>query len=74
MYASFHCLDHFPVAIAASLLNYFAFYCLQLYQISLQTKKEYNADVPVEMISYSANLGFSHNSIYLDPNLSNVIG
>uniref|UniRef100_A0A8C9Z773 AB hydrolase-1 domain-containing protein n=1 Tax=Sander lucioperca TaxID=283035 RepID=A0A8C9Z773_SANLU len=47
---------------------------LKLYQISLQTKKEYNADVPVEMISYSANLGFSHNSIYLDPNLSNVIG
>ncbi|XP_078133215.1 lysophosphatidylserine lipase ABHD12-like [Sander vitreus] len=47
---------------------------LKLYQISLQTKKEYNTDVPVEMISYSANLGFSHNSIYLDPNLSNVIG
>ncbi|XP_051252026.1 lysophosphatidylserine lipase ABHD12-like [Dicentrarchus labrax] len=46
---------------------------LKLYQISLQAKKKYNTDVRVEMISYSANLGFSHSSIYLDPNLSNVV-
>uniref|UniRef100_A0A8C3AHH7 AB hydrolase-1 domain-containing protein n=1 Tax=Cyclopterus lumpus TaxID=8103 RepID=A0A8C3AHH7_CYCLU len=43
-------------------------------KISLQAKKESNTDVRVEMISYSATLGFSHNNIYLDPNLSNVVG
>ncbi|XP_070776851.1 lysophosphatidylserine lipase ABHD12-like [Enoplosus armatus] len=47
---------------------------LKLYQTSLQAKKKYNTDVRVEMISYSANLGFSHCNIYLDPNLSNVVG
>uniref|UniRef100_UPI0037E9B894 lysophosphatidylserine lipase ABHD12-like n=1 Tax=Semicossyphus pulcher TaxID=241346 RepID=UPI0037E9B894 len=47
---------------------------LKLYQISLQTKKRYNTRVQVEMISYSANLGFSHNKIHRDPNLSNVVG
>ncbi|XP_054469482.1 lysophosphatidylserine lipase ABHD12-like [Anoplopoma fimbria] len=47
---------------------------LKLYEISLQAKKESNTDVQVEMISYSANLGFSHNNIYLDPNLPNVVG
>ncbi|XP_019953733.1 lysophosphatidylserine lipase ABHD12 [Paralichthys olivaceus] len=46
---------------------------LKLHQISLQTQKEHNTDVQVEMISYSANLGFSHSRIYLDPNLSNVV-
>ncbi|KAM9341449.1 lysophosphatidylserine lipase ABHD12-like [Symphorus nematophorus] len=46
---------------------------VKLYQISLQAKKEHNTDVQVEMISYSANLGFSHSSIYLDPNLPNVV-
>ncbi|XP_034418599.1 lysophosphatidylserine lipase ABHD12-like [Cyclopterus lumpus] len=46
----------------------------KLYEISLQAKKESNTDVRVEMISYSATLGFSHNNIYLDPNLSNVVG
>lgn len=46
----------------------------KLYEISLQAKKEHNTDVQVEMISYSAKLGFSHNKIYLDPNLSNVVG
>uniref|UniRef100_A0A8D3C1K8 AB hydrolase-1 domain-containing protein n=1 Tax=Scophthalmus maximus TaxID=52904 RepID=A0A8D3C1K8_SCOMX len=30
-------------------------------------------DNSVEMISYSANLGFSHSNIYLDPNLPNVV-
>ncbi|XP_045918298.1 lysophosphatidylserine lipase ABHD12-like [Micropterus dolomieu] len=47
---------------------------LKLYQISLQAKKKYNTNVRVEMISYSANLAFSHGKIYLDPNLSNVVG
>ncbi|XP_039993168.1 lysophosphatidylserine lipase ABHD12-like [Xiphias gladius] len=46
---------------------------LKLYQISLQAQKKYNTDVQVEMISYSANLGFSHSNIYLDPNLSKVV-
>uniref|UniRef100_A0A3Q3WUZ4 AB hydrolase-1 domain-containing protein n=1 Tax=Mola mola TaxID=94237 RepID=A0A3Q3WUZ4_MOLML len=45
-----------------------------LYQISLQTKREHNTDAQVEMISYGANLGLSHSNIYLDPNLSNVVG
>ncbi|XP_041809271.1 lysophosphatidylserine lipase ABHD12-like isoform X1 [Chelmon rostratus] len=47
---------------------------LKLYEISLQTKKQYNTDAQVEMISYGANLGMSHSSIYLDPNLSTVVG
>ncbi|XP_071354516.1 lysophosphatidylserine lipase ABHD12-like [Trachinotus anak] len=46
---------------------------VKLYHISLQTQKKHNADVQVEMISYPANHGFSHSSIYLDPNLSNVV-
>ncbi|TNN53738.1 Monoacylglycerol lipase ABHD12 [Liparis tanakae] len=46
----------------------------KLYEISMQAKKEHNTDVHTEMISYSETLGFSHNNIYLDPNLSNVIG
>ncbi|XP_035023852.1 lysophosphatidylserine lipase ABHD12 [Hippoglossus stenolepis] len=45
----------------------------KLHQISLQTQKEQNTDVHVEMVSYSAHLGFSHSSIYLDPNLSKVV-
>ncbi|XP_070698810.1 lysophosphatidylserine lipase ABHD12-like [Pempheris klunzingeri] len=47
---------------------------LKLYQTSLQAKKQHNTDVQVEMISYSANRGYSHSSIYLDPNLSKVVG
>lgn len=47
---------------------------LKLYEISLQAKKEYDRDVQVEMITYSADLGYAHNMIYLDPNLSNVVG
>ncbi|XP_076013395.1 lysophosphatidylserine lipase ABHD12-like [Genypterus blacodes] len=45
----------------------------KLYQISLQTQKEHNKDVEVQMVSYSANLGYSHDNIYLDPNLSDVV-
>ncbi|KAG7229142.1 hypothetical protein INR49_013085 [Caranx melampygus] len=46
---------------------------LKLYQMSLQAQKQHNTDVQVEMISYATNHGFSHSSIYLDPNLSNVV-
>ncbi|XP_029350499.1 monoacylglycerol lipase ABHD12-like [Echeneis naucrates] len=46
---------------------------LKLYQISAQTQKERGADVPLQMISYSANRGFSHSNIYLDPDLPNVV-
>ncbi|XP_061599551.1 lysophosphatidylserine lipase ABHD12-like [Cololabis saira] len=45
----------------------------QLYEISLQTRRELNTDARVEMISYDANLGFSHNNIYLDPSLLDVL-
>ncbi|XP_072222181.1 lysophosphatidylserine lipase ABHD12-like [Leuresthes tenuis] len=45
----------------------------KLYQISLQARKELSTDAQVEMISYNANLGFSHNNICLDPNLSDII-
>uniref|UniRef100_A0A668VY60 AB hydrolase-1 domain-containing protein n=1 Tax=Oreochromis aureus TaxID=47969 RepID=A0A668VY60_OREAU len=42
---------------------------LELYEISLQTQRKFNTDAHVDMISYSTSLGFSHSSIYLDPNL-----
>ncbi|KAM9707629.1 lysophosphatidylserine lipase ABHD12-like [Menidia menidia] len=45
----------------------------ELYQTSLLAQGKFNTDVRVEMMSYSANLGFSHNHIYLDPNLSDAI-
>ncbi|XP_056914647.1 lysophosphatidylserine lipase ABHD12-like [Takifugu flavidus] len=47
---------------------------LKLYQISLQARKKTETDAQVEMISYSARRGFSHNGIYLDPNLSDAVG
>nr|XP_015824948.2 lysophosphatidylserine lipase ABHD12 [Nothobranchius furzeri] len=43
----------------------------KLHQISLQAHRE--SDAQVEMVSYSAHLGFSHSSIYLDPHLSDVV-
>ncbi|XP_070835233.1 lysophosphatidylserine lipase ABHD12-like [Chaetodon trifascialis] len=46
---------------------------LKLYQMSVQTRKQRNIDVQVEMISYSADLGLTHSNIYLDPNLSTVV-
>lgn len=46
----------------------------KLYQISLQTKESCRTDVPVEMVSYGAKLGLSHNNIYMDPNLTSVVG
>eukprot|EP00064_Thunnus_orientalis_P010273 superscaffoldBa00001378_g10299 len=47
---------------------------LKLHQISLEAQKEHKKDVKVEMISYGAHLGFSHNDIYLDPNLPVAVG
>lgn len=47
---------------------------VKLYQTSLQARKVQNTAVPVEFISYKADLGYSHNDIYLDPQLPNVIG
>lgn len=49
-------------------------FALQLYQISLQARKITKTDVQVEMISDSGSRGFSHNDIYLDPNLSDAVG
>lgn len=68
--------DHFLVDIAASSLDYFAFFflSLQLHQISLEAKKKSNTDVQVQMVSYSAKLGYNHNGIHLDPDLMSVVG
>uniref|UniRef100_A0A1A8H0C3 Abhydrolase domain containing 12B n=1 Tax=Nothobranchius korthausae TaxID=1143690 RepID=A0A1A8H0C3_9TELE len=45
----------------------------KLHQISLQAHRESDTDAEVEMISYSAHLGLSHSSVYLDPHLSDVV-
>lgn len=46
----------------------------QLYQIALKAQKEQDGEGRVKMVSYPADLGYSHNYIYLDPNLSSVVG
>ncbi|CAN9501989.1 unnamed protein product [Ophioblennius macclurei] len=46
----------------------------QLYQISLEAQNKRKTDVKVKMISYEASRGYSHSSMYLDPNLSDVVG
>uniref|UniRef100_A0A668W3F4 AB hydrolase-1 domain-containing protein n=1 Tax=Oreochromis aureus TaxID=47969 RepID=A0A668W3F4_OREAU len=46
---------------------------LEVQLISLQTQRKFNTDAHVDMISYSTSLGFSHSSIYLDPNLPDVV-
>ncbi|KAM4625722.1 lysophosphatidylserine lipase ABHD12-like [Polymixia lowei] len=46
----------------------------KLYQISLQAQRERNVEGQVQMVSYNASLGYSHNYIYLDPSLSSVVG
>lgn len=69
------CLHYFLVDIFCLFAELLCiFFCFQLHQISLEAKKEHKTDVKVEMISYSANLGYSHNLLYLDPNLVNVVG
>lgn len=45
----------------------------KLHQISLQAQSKLNTAVHVQMISYEANLRYSHNKIYLDPNLPDVV-
>ncbi|XP_074465782.1 lysophosphatidylserine lipase ABHD12-like [Sebastes fasciatus] len=47
---------------------------VRLFKIALQAKKDNNRNVTVEMITYSADLGYLHSHIYRDPNLPNVIG
>uniref|UniRef100_A0A3Q0RQR7 AB hydrolase-1 domain-containing protein n=1 Tax=Amphilophus citrinellus TaxID=61819 RepID=A0A3Q0RQR7_AMPCI len=42
------------------------------YHMGLEVQK-LSTDAHIDMISYSANLGFSHSNIYLDPNLSAAI-
>ncbi|KAG7272750.1 hypothetical protein CRUP_031074 [Coryphaenoides rupestris] len=47
----------------------------ELYQIALQAQKgRPDAEVRVQMVSYSATLGYAHDNIYLDPNLVHVLG
>ncbi|XP_053191073.1 lysophosphatidylserine lipase ABHD12-like [Scomber japonicus] len=47
---------------------------LKLHHISHQAQKEHNKDAHVQVISYSAHLGYCHDKFYLDPNLSNAVG
>uniref|UniRef100_A0A673B6H1 AB hydrolase-1 domain-containing protein n=1 Tax=Sphaeramia orbicularis TaxID=375764 RepID=A0A673B6H1_9TELE len=46
---------------------------VKLYQIALATHRERNEEAHVQMISYSADLGYSHSKIHMDPNLSHVV-
>ncbi|CAN9502388.1 unnamed protein product [Ophioblennius macclurei] len=46
---------------------------LKLYEVSRQAQRERHTDVPVEMISYKAELGYSHNFVYLDPDLPDTV-
>ncbi|KAM9354487.1 lysophosphatidylserine lipase ABHD12-like [Pholidichthys leucotaenia] len=45
----------------------------KLYQIALQAREKSNTNAQVEMMSYDANLGYSHSHIYLDPSLPDVV-
>lgn len=45
----------------------------ELYEISVRTHKRINKETEVELVSYSADLGYNHKDIHLDPNLVNVI-
>ncbi|XP_041703292.2 lysophosphatidylserine lipase ABHD12 isoform X2 [Coregonus clupeaformis] len=55
--------------------NVVPFYMGQkLYQIALQAHRQWDAEDQVDMVSYSESLGYSHNYIYLDPNLASVVG
>lgn len=46
----------------------------RLYQIALQAQTERHAENQVHLLLYNASLGYSHNNIYLDPNLSRDVG
>lgn len=55
--------------------NVVPFYMAQkLHQIALQARRQRYAEDQVHMVSYSGSLGYSHNYIYLDPNLASVVG
>lgn len=45
----------------------------ELYDIAVETHKRINKEAEVELVSYSADLGYNHKDIYLDPNLTNVV-
>lgn len=45
----------------------------ELYEISVETHRRINREVEVELVSYSADLGYNHKDIYLDPNLTDVV-
>uniref|UniRef100_A0A3P9LRN8 AB hydrolase-1 domain-containing protein n=1 Tax=Oryzias latipes TaxID=8090 RepID=A0A3P9LRN8_ORYLA len=45
----------------------------QLYQVSLEAQREFGADDRVAMVSYPAELGFSHSNIYMDPSLPEIV-
>lgn len=45
----------------------------ELYEISIETHKRINREAEVELVSYSADLGYNHKDIYLDPNLANDV-
>lgn len=47
----------------------------ELYQIALQAQRgRPDVEVRVQMVSYSATLGYAHDNIYLDPDLVHVVG
>ncbi|KAK7904087.1 hypothetical protein WMY93_016694 [Mugilogobius chulae] len=45
----------------------------QLFDISVRAHRQINKEQEVELVSYSAHLGYNHKNIYLDPNLENVV-
>lgn len=45
----------------------------ELYEISVQTHKRIKKESEVELVSYSADLGYDHKDIYLDPDLMTVV-
>ncbi|XP_011488342.1 protein ABHD12B isoform X2 [Oryzias latipes] len=45
----------------------------QLYQVSLEAQREFGTDDRVAMVSYPADLGFSHSNIYMDPSLPEIV-
>uniref|UniRef100_A0AAY5K6H4 AB hydrolase-1 domain-containing protein n=1 Tax=Esox lucius TaxID=8010 RepID=A0AAY5K6H4_ESOLU len=46
----------------------------KLYQIARQAHRQWNSEDQVAMVTYGESLGYSHNYIYLDPNLTTVVG
>uniref|UniRef100_A0A3Q3B288 Abhydrolase domain containing 12B n=2 Tax=Kryptolebias marmoratus TaxID=37003 RepID=A0A3Q3B288_KRYMA len=71
---SFAVFGELPAAsVAASCAETLGVPCIQLYQVSLQTRTESNSDVPVDMVSYGPTHGVTHSNIHLDPDLSNVV-